>query len=99
MIERWVLDRSNGVNVDSGASRVRFPLLLTNAVLNWRPKKLAVKPIGTAPVEPSSLAGNSVMSKPGRVASRGSGGRCATGTLKENVLPLGVVVPDAVVSV
>src|SRR5438093_11576393 len=46
----------NGVYVESGPSKVTFPLLLTHSWSYERPKKFSVNPIGTEPdVEPSSF--------------------------------------------
>ena len=48
----------NGVYVESGPSKVTFPLLLTQSWSYERPKKFSVKPIGTElDVESSSFGG------------------------------------------
>ncbi len=63
-----MLVSSNGVKVPRRSTNVMFPLLLTNSVSWICPKKLAVKPMLTAPVDPSSLAGKFWLSNPATTA-------------------------------
>jgi hypothetical protein len=64
-----------GVNWPNADAKVTLPLLLTNTVGELAPKKLAAKPIATAAVEPSSLAGNVFVAEPAgaRTAAENAG--------------------------
>ena len=62
--ESSVSRRLKGVKVLKGLSKVTLPLLLTYSSSVSKPPRLTSKPIGTKPVEPSSLAAKTLESKP-----------------------------------